>query len=467
MEAKKQTELLGTQKISTLLRNLSIPAMIGMFVMTLYNVVDTIFISYGVGIDAVAGTTIAFPLMMIVMAVSAALGMGGASVISRRLGEQRGDEANQVFGNIITMIIIVSVGGLIIAFFALEPLLLLFGATPTTLGYAMDYMFPIMFGTFFFSFGFATNNIVRSEGNARFAMMTMVVPAVINIVLDPIFIFGLNMGVQGAAIATVISQASVTLMIFQYFLSGKSSLSLAIQHLTIKWNIVKEVLAIGMPAFVQQAAGSLMMIAINNMLIQFGSDFYVGIYGLIQRILMFTIIPIIGIMQGMMPIVGYNYGAKNFERMRETIWLTLKIVTVCAIAITLLLVFIPSPFLRIFTSDPEVIKEGSTAMRVLFLTFFVVGVQVVAGGLYQALGKPKQALILSLSRQILILIPLVLILPHFFGVIGVWMAFPISDVLSFGLASVLLYRDRDTILVKGKDEDKDDETDSPDVAAPV
>ncbi|WP_339217915.1 MATE family efflux transporter [Ornithinibacillus sp. FSL M8-0202] len=454
---KKQTELLGTQKITTLLRNLSIPAMIGMFVMTLYNVVDTIFISYGVGIDAVAGTTVAFPLMMIVMAISAALGVGGASVISRRLGEQRGNEANLVFGNIISMIIIVSVAGLLIAFFSLEPLLVLFGATPSTLGYAMDYMFPIMFGTFFFSFGFATNNIVRSEGNARFAMMTMIVPAVINIALDPIFIFVMDMGVQGAAIATVISQASVTLMIFNYFLKGKSSLSLSMKDLALKWAILKEVMAIGMPAFVQQAAGSIMMIAINSMLIQFGSEFYVGIYGLIQRILMFTIIPIMGVMQGMMPIVGYNYGAKHYERMRETIWITMKIVTACATLIMLLLVIIPSPFLRIFTADPEVIKEGSQAMRILFIAFFVVGVQVVAGGLYQALGKPKQALILSLSRQILMLIPLVLILPHYFGVIGVWLAFPISDVLSFILTAILLYRDRDTMLVKGKHEDKNED----------
>ncbi|MBC5637970.1 MATE family efflux transporter [Ornithinibacillus sp. BX22] len=457
MEMKKQTELLGTQKITTLLRNLSIPAMIGMFVMTLYNVVDTIFISYGVGIDAVAGTTVAFPLMMIVMAISAALGVGGASVISRRLGEQRGNEANLVFGNIISMIIIVSVAGLLIAFFSLEPLLVLFGATPSTLGYAMDYMFPIMFGTFFFSFGFATNNIVRSEGNARFAMMTMIVPAVINIALDPIFIFVMDMGVQGAAIATVISQASVTLMIFNYFRKGKSSLSLSMKDLALKWAILKEVMAIGMPAFVQQAAGSIMMIAINSMLIQFGSEFYVGIYGLIQRILMFTIIPIMGVMQGMMPIVGYNYGAKHYERMRETIWITMKIVTACATLIMLLLVIIPSPFLRIFTADPEVIKEGSKAMRILFIAFFVVGVQVVAGGLYQALGKPKQALILSLSRQILMLIPLVLILPHYFGVIGVWLAFPISDVLSFIITAILLYRDRNTMLVKGKNEDNDED----------
>jgi putative MATE family efflux protein len=453
MKEKMKSDKLGTESIPKLLRDLSIPAMIGMFVMALYNVVDTIFISYGVGIEAVAGVTIAFPVMMIIMAVSAAMGIGGASVISRRLGEKRGDEANQVFGNIISIILLISIIGVIASFTFLEPMLVLFGASPDILPYAVEYMFPIMLGTFFFSFAFATNNIVRSEGNAKFAMNTMIIPAVLNIILDPIFIFGLNMGVQGAAVATVISQAAVTVVILRYYLTGQSSLSLAWEDLKIKWSIVKEVVSVGMPAFVQQASGSIMMIAINTMLIQYGSDLYVGIFGIIQRILMFAVMPIIGVMQGMMPIVGYNYGAKQFERMRETIWLTLKVVVISSVVIFLSMMIFPAWFMRIFTADPEVIEAGASAMRILFLTFFVVGVQVVAGGLYQALGKPKPALILSLSRQILFLIPLVLILPRFFGVSGVWIAFPIADVLSFVLASVLLYKDRDTILVKGKEEE--------------
>ncbi|MED1601436.1 MATE family efflux transporter [Alkalihalophilus marmarensis] len=453
MKEKMKSDKLGTESIPKLLRDLSIPAMIGMFVMALYNVVDTIFISYGVGIEAVAGVTIAFPVMMIIMAVSAAMGIGGASVISRRLGEKRGDEANQVFGNIISIILLISIIGVIASFTFLEPMLVLFGASPDILPYAVEYMFPIMLGTFFFSFAFATNNIVRSEGNAKFAMNTMIIPAVLNIILDPIFIFGLNMGVQGAAVATVISQAAVTVVILRYYLTGQSSLSLAWEDLKIKWSIVKEVVSVGMPAFVQQASGSIMMIAINTMLIQYGSDLYVGIFGIIQRILMFAVMPIIGVMQGMMPIVGYNYGAKQFERMRETIWLTLKVVVISSVVIFLSMMIFPAWFMRIFTADPEVIEAGASAMRILFLTFFVVGVQVVAGGLYQALGKPKPALILSLSRQILFLIPLVLILPRFFGVSGVWIAFPIADVLSFILASALLYKDRDTILVKGKEEE--------------
>lgn len=420
MEPKQQTEQLGTEKISTLLRNLSVPALIGMFVMTLYNVVDTVFISYGVGIEAVAGTTVAFPMMMIMLAVAAALGVGGSSVISRRLGAQKPEEANLIFGNIITLILLVSVAGILIALFTLEPLLVLFGATPSTIGYAMDYMFPILLGTFFFASGFAANNLVRAEGNARFAMVLMIIPAAINIALDPIFIFGLNMGVQGAAIATVISQAAVFGMIFNYYARGKSSLKFFFENMKLKSAIVKETLSVGMPAFIQQSAGSILVIAVNAMLIEYGTEFYVGIYGIIQRIVMIMALPIMAVMQGMMPIVGYNYGAQNYDRMRETIWLTLKVVTISATSITIILLAIPGPFLRIFTANPEVIEEGSTAMRILFAVFFVVGVQIVAGGLYQALGKPKQALILSLSRQLLILIPLVLILPPYFGVIGVW-----------------------------------------------
>ncbi|GAF13277.1 multi antimicrobial extrusion protein [Bacillus sp. JCM 19045] len=453
MSSKNNSSKLGSEPIGKLLRDLSIPAMIGMFVMALYNVIDVIFISYGVGIDAVAGLTIAFPLMMIMMAVSAAVGIGGASVISRRLGENRENEANRIFGTVLALILIISVGGFIVAFFFLEDLLLLFGATPDILPHAYDYMFPILLGTVFFAFTFATNNIIRSEGNARFAMMTMIIPAVLNIILDPIFIFALDMGVFGAGLATVVAQGSISIVILRYYMKGNSSLRVNWSDVTLKWSLVKEVLSVGLPAFVQQASGSLMMIAINTMLIQYGTDMYVAVFGIIQRIMMFTVMPMIGVMQGMMPIVGYNYGAKQYERMRQTIWLTLKVVILCSIGVVFIMMVFPSLSMRIFTNDPEVIDAGATAMRIMFAGFFLAGVQIVAGGLYQALGRPIPALILSLSRQILFLIPLVLILPQYFGIVGVFMAFPIADFFSFIFSSYLLYRDRDTTLVRGKDED--------------
>ncbi len=272
------------------------------------------------------------------------------------------------------------------------------------------------------------------------------------------------MGVAGAAWATVISQAAVTVVLLHYYLTGKSSLSLTWRDLIVRWNILKEVTVVGMPAFVQQASGSIMMIVINTMLVQHGGDLYLGIFGLIQRIIMFTVMPLIGVMQGMMPIVGYNFGAKKFARMRETIWLTLKVVTIASVVISALLLLVPTWFLRIFTNDPVVLEEGAYAMRIMFIVFSVVGIQVVSGGLYQALGKAKPAMILSLSRQIIFLIPLVIILPQFFGLTGVWLAFPVSDFLSTILAVYLLYRDRDTILVKGKDEDLDQGEEEPQIA---
>lgn len=446
MQQKFQSERLGTEPIPKLLMNLSVPAMIGMFVMALYNVIDTIFISYAVGIDGVAGLTIAFPVMMIIMAISAAMGIGGSSVISRRLGARLEKEANQVFGNIISMILLVSIISFIGAFTFLEPMLVLFGAEDDILLYSLDYMFPIMLGTFFFSYSFAANSIVRSEGNARFAMMTMIIPSVLNIILDAVFILGLDMGVKGAAYATILSQVTATIVIAQYFLTGKSSLSLHLKDLTPKLVILKEVFSVGLPAFMQQAAGSLMMISINAMLIRFGSEFHVGLFGIVQRISMFMLMPLVGIMQGMQPIVGYNFGANNFSRLKETIWLGLKSSTAVSTIIFAVMMIFPKYFMMIFSADPEVIKAGSDAIRSLFATAFFIGVPVVCGGIFQALGKVKQALTLSMSRQILFLIPLVLILPHFIGVNGVWLAFPISDALSFMLAGILLYKDRHTLL---------------------
>ena len=446
MQQKYQSERLGIEPIPKLLKNLSVPAMVGMFVMALYNIVDTIFISYAVGISAVAGLTISFPVIMIIMAVSVAMGMGGASVISRLLGAKKEKEANQVFGNIITMIIFVSMIGAIAAFTILEPMLILFGATPDILGYSVDYMFPILLGTFLFSFGFATNAIVRSEGNAKLSMNIMIISSVLNIILDAIFIFGFNMGVRGAAYASVLSQGVISVIFLHYFLTGKSSLSLSIADLAPKYKIIKEVFAIGLPGFMQQAAGGIMFVSINTMLIRFGSEFHVGLFGIVQRISMFMLMPLVGIMQGMQPLVGYNFGANKFTRLKETVWLGLKVSTLLSALIFIIMMIFPKYFMMIFTSNAEVIKSGTDAIRILFATAFFIGVPVVCGGIFQALGKVKLALILSMSRQLLFLIPLVLILPHFFGVNGVWMAFPISDALSFGLATLLLYRNRDLIL---------------------
>ncbi|CAM3925568.1 MATE family efflux transporter [Alkalicoccus chagannorensis] len=442
MTQKEQSSRLGDEPIPKLLRRLSIPAIIGMLVMSLYNVVDTIFISIFVGIDGVAAVTLAFPIMIIMMALAAALGMGGASVISRRLGEQRQQEANRVFSNIITMVLVFSMLGIAASFTLLEPALRIFGAQESILTLAHSYIFPITMATLFFTFSFTTNAIIRSEGNARFAMMTMIIPSVMNILLDPVFIVWLDMGVQGASIATVISQASVSFIVLYYFLAGRSSLFIRLSEMMPEWRIVKEVFTIGMPAFVRQVSGSVMMVAINAMLVQYGGEFYVGVFGIVQRVAMITLMPMMGILQGMQPIVGYNYGSGQYARMRETIKLGLKVVTVFSTGVFLLCMIFPSWLMRVFTSDPAVIDAGTDAMRIIFAVAFVIGIQVISGGLYQALGKAKPALVLSMARQVLFLIPLVLILPPFIGVWGVWLAFPLADVLALALSCWFLYRDR-------------------------
>ncbi|WP_281976204.1 MATE family efflux transporter [Halobacillus litoralis] len=458
---KEQSQRLGTQPIPKLLANLSIPAMIGMFVMALYNVIDTLFIARGVGILGVSGVSIGFPVMMIIMAISAAVGIGGASVISRRLGEDKPEEADQVFGNILFMIVAVSSFGLIGAFTFLEPLLKLFGATENILPYATDYLFPIMLGSIFFSFAFTTNSIIRSEGNSKFAMMTMIIPAVLNIILDPIFIFGLNMGVQGASVATVLSQATVTIVVLNYFLKGRSSLTIKAAYLKPQWKVIKEILTIGMPAFIRQVSGSGMMIAINLMLIKFGGEFEVGVFGIVQKLAMFTIMPMIGVLQGMQPIIGYNYGANNDSRLKETVLLGMKVVTVISTGIFVVMMVFPEGLMNIFTGDTETIETGAYAIRIMFALAMLIGAQVVSGGLYQALGMAKPALILSMARQVLFLIPLVLILPNFFGVTGVWLAFPLSDLLAFALSMIFLYKDRRLFFKSKKDAPPYEATEKP------
>jgi putative MATE family efflux protein len=455
MDQKQQSTRLGSEPIPKLLRSLSIPAIIGMLVMSLYNVVDTIFISFFVGIDGVAAVTLAFPIMIIMMAVAAALGMGGASVISRRLGEKREKEANRVFSNIITLVLITGILGVIASYTVLEPTLTIFGATPGIFDLAVEYIFPITMATIFFTFAFTTNAIIRSEGHARFAMMTMIIPSVLNIILDPIFIVLLDMGVQGASIATVISQGSISIIVLHYFLSGKSSLKIRLSEMTPQLRIVKEVVTVGLPAFARQVAGSVMMIAINAMLIQYGGEFYVGVFGIMQRVAMITLMPMMGILQGMQPIIGYNYGAEQFGRMREVIILGLKVVTAFSVTIFALAMLIPDLMLSVFTTDPDVIQAGTEGMRIIFAAAFLIGVQVISGGLYQALGKSRPALVLSMSRQVLFLIPLVLILPPFIGVWGVWLAFPLADILAFALSAYFLYRDRELFFQK-KDQNSEE-----------
>jgi len=431
---RQHSERLGKEPIPSLLTSLAMPATFGMFVMALYNVVDAIFVARAVGTVGVAAVSIAFPVQMIVMALAGAIGIGGASVVSRMLGADNVGAANKVFGNIISLVLGVSVVGALLGLNLLTPILYLFGSSETILPYARDYLGIILYGTIFFAFGFCMNNIVRSEGNARTAMNTMIISAGLNIILTPLFIFGFGMGIKGSALATVVAQGVTAIYLVVYFARGNSSLTFKLAYLRPEMSVIKQILAIGSSAFVQQAAGSIMFIFANHMLILHGGDLAVAVFGIMHRVIMFSLMPVIGIVQGLLPLVGYNYGAKLHNRVSESISLAIKVSTaIVALGFTIIMLF-PKPIMLIFTNDPAAIQMGQNALRIMFALSLTIGIQMVTGAVFQALGKARAAFILSMSRQVLFLIPLILVLPFIFSLNGVWLAFPVADLLSFILA---------------------------------
>ncbi len=446
---KPQSERLGKEPIPKLLSSLAFPAMIGMFVMASYNVVDTIIISRAVGTLGVAAVSIAFPVQMIMMALAGAIGIGGASVISRMLGANKIESANHVFGNVISLVLIISILGAVLGLSLLTPILILFGSSPTILPLAQDYLGIILYGTVFFAFGFSMNNIVRSEGNAKTAMMTMVISAVLNVIFTSFLVFVLDLGIRGSALGTVLAQAFTSFYLVFYFLKGKSSLSLKAVHLIPRLFIMRQIAAIGSSAFVHQAAASIMFIVANHMLVFYSGDLAVAVFGIIHKVLMFTLMPIMGVVQGLLPIVGYNFGANLNQRVSESIRLGIKASTIIATFAFVMIMAFPKSFMLIFTDDIQAIEMGISALRIMFALSMTIGLQMVSGGVFQALGKARAAFVLSMSRQIFFLIPMLLTLPLMFGLTGVWLAFPISDLLSFLLSLWFIHKHKN-VFFKGK-----------------
>lgn len=434
MQVNQHSERLGIDPIPKLLADLAIPAFIGLFVTGLYNIVDTIFVARGVGTLGVAGASIAFPVQMIISSLAGALGIGGASVISRRLGANNKEEADQVFGNVLGLVLLLSLSGVLLASSTLTPLLRLFGASDTIMPYARDYLGIILYGTLFFAFLFCMHNIVRAEGNAKTAMSSMLISAILNIILDPIFIFKLGMGIKGAALATVLSQVTSAVYLSIYFVSGKSVFSFKMANLRPKLYLVKEIVAIGTSAFVRLSSMSIMLVVANNMALLYGGDLAVAVFGIIHKVLMFSVMPINGVVQGLLPVAGYNYGAEQHERVSQSILLALKAASIIAATGFLTIMLFPRQIMLVFTNDTAAIEAGLAALRIVFALSFTIGVPIINGGVFQALGYAKEALLLSLSRQVLFLIPLLVVLPLIFELQGVWMAFPAADLLSLLLA---------------------------------
>lgn len=434
------TKQLGEARVSRLLLKFSIPAITGMVVNALYNVVDRIFIGQGVGRMGIAGLTVGFPLMTVMMALAMLIGLGATALISIRLGEQRKEEAELIVANAMVCLIgtalIVTIVGLIF----LDPLLVLFGASKEVLPFARDYMRIILLGEIFMSIGFGMNHFIRAEGNPKIAMFTMLLGAIVNTILDPIFIFAFSWGVAGAAWATIISQAIAAVWVLSYFLRKKSHLKIHTRNLRLKFTVIRDFTAIGSAPFLMQMAASVIGIILNNSLVRYGGDLAISAMGIVNSLAMLFLMPIFGINQGAQPIIGYNYGAQKFDRVIRALKLAIVAATsVVLVGFAAVCLFPESLVLLFSKNDPALIALSSRAMQTYLILLPIIGFQIVSANYFQAVGKPRQAMALSLSRQVLILIPALVILPRFFGLNGVFYAGPVADFGSSLITGIWLY----------------------------
>ncbi|MBW4828035.1 MAG: MATE family efflux transporter [Clostridiaceae bacterium] len=437
-----RSKQLGEKNIGELLIEFSIPAIVGMLVNALYNIVDRIFIGRGVGRLGIAGIFVGYPISLILMAFGMLIGLGGNALVSIRLGQKKEKEAEEILGNSFTLLLLISVGVGILGLLTLEPLLKAFGASETILPYSVDYMKIILFGAPLQAIGFGLNNFIRGEGNPKMAMGTMLIGAILNTVLDPIFIFIFNMGIKGAALATIISQGASSIWVLSYFFKGKGLLTLKSENLKLKKSIIKEIISIGLAPFSMQIAASMVTVLLNNNLKNYGGDIATSSMAVINSITMLVLMPIFGINQGAQPIIGYNYGAKKYDRVKETLKLAILFAT---IIVTIGFIFtqtIPEKLIALFGKDEkELIQVASRAMRINLSMLPIIGFQVISANYFQAIGKPKQAMFLSLSRQVLVLIPALIILPRIFQLTGVWLAGPVSDIIASIITAQFLIKD--------------------------
>lgn len=434
-----RVEKLRDGNIPKLLAAFSIPAIVGLLTQALYNVVDRIFIGQALGREGIAGIAICFPFMLIIMAFGMLIGFGATALISIRLGEQKKAEAELVLGNAVVLLLAASVLVTAVGWLLLDRLLVLSGADEIILPYAHDYMLIIALGTIFQMVGYGLNNPIRGEGNPRMAMLTMLIGVVLNVILAPIFIFGFGWGMRGAALATVISQAASAVWVVGYFLSAKSLLKIRLETLRLNRSVCAGIMAVGSPPFFLQLAASVMQGTMFNQLGKYGGDVAISVMGIIFAVSMMFFMPIFGINQGSQPIMGYNYGARQFDRVRKALKTAVLAASVIALAGFLTMMLASAQVIRLFNSeDTELLNMGVNGIRICVIMMPTIGFQIVSAGYFQAVGKPREAMLVSVSRQVLFLIPGLLILPYYFGLNGVWAAIPTADFSSALLTGVLL-----------------------------
>lgn len=431
---------LGTEKIGKLLMQYAIPAIIATTASALYNITDSIFIGHGVGSLAISGLAITFPLMNLAAAFGSLVGVGASALLSMRLGQKDYESANNILGNVFVLNLILGTAFTLIMLPCLTPILYVFGASEKTMPYAHQFMTIILCGNVVTHMYFGLNALLRASGSPVKSMMATIFTVLINLVLNPLFIFVFDWGIRGSAFATVISQFLVLLWQIHLFSNKQNFIHLKRGIFRLQRKIVKDSVSIGMSPFLMNAAASVIVFLINQGLLKHGGDLAVGAYGIVNRMAMLFVLIVIGLNQGMQPIAGYNYGAQLYPRvlgvLKKAIIYATCITTTGFIVIQLFPYYIAS----IFTTDAELIDKASDGLRLVFLLYPLIGFQMVVSTFFQSIGKAGKAIFLSLTRQVIFLIPCLLILPDIFGINGVWASLPLSDSISILLSAILLYR---------------------------
>lgn len=433
---------LGDKRIRDLLMQYAVPAIIAMTASSLYNMVDSIYIGHikDVGSYAISGLAVTFPLMNLATALGTLVGVGAATILSMLLGQRNYKAANKVLLNEVLLNIIIGLAFSVVTLSFLDPILMFFGASRNTLPFARDYMVIILLGNVITHLYFGLNNMVRSSGNPKLAMGLTIFTVVSNTIMDPIFIFVLDMGIKGAAIATVLCQLMALIYTTKYFFNQKNYLHLpkALRDYKLDIRIAKDSLTIGMGPFLMNSAACIVTLFINQQMLKYGGDLAIGAYGIVNRISFFFIMINMGFNQGMQPIAGYNFGARKYTRVKRVFKLTVICATIVSCVGFIVSEFMPGIAVSLFTNDPELKELAVKGLRLANLAFPLVGFQMVATNFFQSLGMVHKSILLSLSRQLLFLVPLIYFLPVFFGHRGVWMSFPIADTAAIVLSTILL-----------------------------
>ncbi len=437
----KNSKELGEKPIGKLLIQQAVPASIGILVMSLNILVDTIFVGNWIGPIAIAAINVVLPVSFFIAALGMAIGIGGSSIISRALGAENKSKALKTFGNQITLTILLSIGLVIPGLFFVYSLIPAFGGKGDIFDPAKIYYIIVLCGVPFLALAMMGNNVIRAEGKPRFAMIAMIIPSVGNLILDYILINRLDMGMEGAALATTASYVLCLGYIIWFFLSKNSELKISLSHFSMDIPILKEISSLGAVTLARQAVVSVTYLLMNNILFDLGGEDSVTVYAIIARMLMFALFPVLGVTQGFLPIAGFNYGAAQFTRVRKSINTAILYASIMGLLIFLGIMFFAPEIVRVFTDEESIISQTPNAMRWVFGAIPIVTIQLIGAAYFQAIGKAVPAFLLTLSRQGFIFIPLILILPHYYGEIGVWISFPIADLLSTIITAYFLNRE--------------------------